>query len=56
MSAVAVVRTEGCTVPTGGSPTRVSDGDKGAVAYFTGDLSAYVTGENLLVDGGWTTW
>lgn len=27
---------------------------KGAVAYFAGDLSAYVTGQNIVIDGGWT--
>ena len=34
----------------------VEEDFKGVVAWLASDLSAYVTGQNILVDGGWSAW
>ena len=34
----------------------VEEDFKGAAAYLASDLSAYVTGQNMMIDGGFTCW
>ena len=38
-----------------GRPGRIDELD-GMIIYLAGDLSSYVTGQHLLVDGGWSVY
>ena len=34
----------------------IEDDFRGVIAFLGSDMSSYVTGQNLMIDGGWGAW
>ena len=47
---------ERCRLANPLARTGVPDDLKGAVALLASDAGAWITGHNLVVDGGWSVW